>query len=257
MTGEMVAFLDADDAYHPLYLQRLMEAIEKDHSDMSICEIHQGVDYDDFLKAPLKDGTSCIDQNVALFKMYDNGWALMISPCNKLYNKELFKNLRFPEGRCFEDLPTINRAIFNCRQISILDAELYFYHITPSSASKTKRSVELLDREWALRSHWKFLCQNGKKDLAYQAVVFYLEKMIDTYHRILSSDKPEDCSIIRARFTSTYRKYRRKINISPELAEKIFEFRYPTLSTILCIVRRDGIVKTSMRFIRKRLGMKK
>ena len=255
--GEYIAFIDADDAYHPSYLQRLIEAIEKDHSDMSICGIYEGVDYEGFLHAPLKDGTACIDTDVAFSRMYDNEWAIMISPWNKLYKREIFIDLRFPDGRYFEDASTTNLAIFQCSQISVLGAEMYFYHITPNSSSKTLRSVELLDREKALRSHWEFFFKHGRKDLAYQAIPFYLEELMMIHSKIQRSDRPEDCAIIRDRFLCTYRKYWRKTNPSPRRADQIFDFRYPTLSSVRSLIRRDGIWKTVKRFIRKRLGKEK
>jgi glycosyltransferase involved in cell wall biosynthesis len=255
--GEYISFIDADDAYHPFYLQRLVEAMEKDHSDISICGMFEGVDYEGFLRAALQDGATCIDMETAFSRMYDQDWGIMISPCNKLYKSELFSDLRFPDGRYFEDLFTINRAIYKCCTLTVLDAALYFYHFTPNSSSKTARSTELLDRECAVRSHWEFFLQNGRKDLAYQAISFYLARLVDSYYRIQSSDRPEDCAIIRKLFIRTYRKYWRKVTASPERTEIIEYYRHPTLRTIRTIVRRDGIVKTATRFIRKRLGKKK
>lgn len=256
MQGEYLTFIDADDAYHPSYLQFLIEAIEKDQSDLSVCGMYEGVDYDGYLKTSLRTDRVCIDRDVALSGMYNGEWAIMISPCNKLFKQKLMSDIRFPDGRCFEDLSVVNRAIFKCRKVSVLNAQLYFYHVTPNSASKTKSSRELLDREWALRSHWEFLFQNGKKDLAYQAIGFYLERLVDTHYRILSSDRPEDCDIIRDYFNRTYRKYWRKIRFSRECAERIFDYRHPTLGTIRYLIRQDGVVKVATRFIKKRLGIK-
>lgn len=256
MQGEYVAFIDADDAYHPSYLKKLMSVMAADHSDMSICGIFKGVDYEEFLALPLKDETACIDMDTAFTRMYDNEWPLMISPWNKLYKKKLFETLRFPDGCYFEDASTTNLAVFQCNKISVLKAEMYFYNITPNSSSKTMRSVELLDREKALRSHWEYFLSNGRRDLAYKAIPFYLEQLIGIDYKIGRSDRPEDCAIIRDRFISTYRKYWRKCYTSKERAEKIFDFRYPTLGSVRYLIRRDGCVKTLTRFVKKRLGFK-
>ena len=253
--GDYISFIDADDAYHPSFLQMLMDAMKRDHSDLAVCGIRIGVDYDEFLTTPLDTAAECIDMYTAFSRMYDNDWTRMISPCNKLFKREHFEDLRYPEGQYFEDASTTNLAIFQCSKISVLDAKMYFYHITPNSSSKTLRSAELLDRERALRSHWEFFFQNGRKDLAYQAIPFYLEELIMIRFNINKSDRPEDCDIILKRFNRTYRKYWRKTTPSRERAEKIFDFRHPTLSSVRSVIRRDGIGKTAMRFIRKRLGI--
>lgn len=252
--GTYVAFIDADDAYHPSYLKSLMDAMKKDDSDMAICGIFRGVNYEEFLNNPVKRTNVCIDMHCAFEKMYDGEWVTMISPCNKLYKKELFENVRFPKGRYFEDAATTNLAIFQCKTIAVLEAELYFYHITPNSSSKTKRSVELLDREWALRSHWEFFFEHGEKQLAYLAIPFYMEQLLVIYYKIAESDKPEDCQIIRDRLESTYRKYWRKTKPSRERSSKIFAFRHPRMWTVCYLIRCDGVMKTTARFIKKRLG---
>jgi hypothetical protein len=189
--------------------------------------------------------------------MYNGEWPLFITPCNKLYKAEQFKELRFPEGQYFEDASTTNLALYQCETVSVLDASMYFYNITPGSSSKTKRSVELLDREKALRSHWEFFLKEGKKDLAYQAIPFYLQELLMIHSKIRESDRPEDCAIIRKRFLSTYRKYRRKIKITKERREQFFDFRHPFLGTVRYMIRQDGIFKTAKRFIQKRLGFRK
>jgi hypothetical protein len=189
--------------------------------------------------------------------MYNGEWPLFITPCNKLYKAEQFKELRFPEGQYFEDASTTNLALYQCKNVSILDASMYFYNITPGSSSKTKRSVELLDREKALRSHWEFFLKEGRKDLAYQAIPFYLHELLLIHSKIRESDRPEDCAIIRERFCSTYRKYWRKAKVSDERGKKIVDFRYPRLGAVRYYIRQDGAIKTVKRIIQKGLGFRK
>ena len=46
---------------------------------------------------------------------------------NKLYKRELFKNIRFPEGRYFEDIFIMYRIFDLCERISVLDSPSYHY----------------------------------------------------------------------------------------------------------------------------------
>lgn len=250
--GDYLAFIDADDVYHPQYLELLVDASVREYADLVICEISRGTDYDAFLKSDVSKNSCVITIDQAFSMMYGGEWPLMISPWNKLYAKHLFKTVRFPDGRYFEDAATVNLAMYSSNQICLLNAPLYFYYTTPNSSSKTKRSVELLDREWALRSHWEHFFRECRKDLAYLALPFYLVELISIYHRIKASDKPEDCSIIQEQFEKTYKTYRRKVIFTEVQKDQILAFRYPHIYDIRNMVRKDGIVMTIIGFVRRK-----
>lgn len=251
--GDYLTFLDSDDLYHPQYLVFLLETAVQENADLVICGITRGTDYAPFLKSEVDTKCSVITTDQAFAKMYGGQWPLIISPWNKLYAKRLFETTRFPDGRFFEDAATVNLAMYASNRVCILESPLYFYYITPNSSSKTKRSAELLDREWALRSHWEFFLREGRKDLAYLALPFYLVELISIYHRIEASDKPEDCRIIRAIFEKTYKAYRHKVTFTETQKDQILAFRYPHIYDIRSMVRNDGIIGTLSGFVKRKL----
>jgi len=250
--GEYLAFIDADDVYHGRYLEFLSIAMEQEAADLVVCGISRGIDYDLFLESSVGYSCSAIDGDSAFERMYGGEWPCMIAPVNKLYRKELFDPVRFPEGRYFEDAATTNLAIYRCNRICAVDTELYFYHITENSSSKTTRSNELLDREKALRSHWEFFFKEGRTDLAYCALPFYITELISIYHRIENSDRPGDCAIIRNCFDETLRKYRAKIKFTEAQKEEIFKFTHPTWYDLRNMVRQDGVFGTLWGFVRRK-----
>ena len=46
---------------------------------------------------------------------------------NKLYKKDLFRDLRYPKGRIFEDEFTTYKALYKCSKICFVDLPLYYY----------------------------------------------------------------------------------------------------------------------------------
>lgn len=251
--GDYLTFLDSDDLYHPQYLVFLLETAVQENADLVICGITRGDDYRTFLEHGTIGNHTVISTGQAFSMMYGGEWPRMIAPVNKLYRKDLFANIRFPEGRFFEDAATTNLAIYESKRIAVLQSNLYFYYTTPNSSSKTKRSAELLDREWALRSHWEFFLREGRKDLAYLALPFYLVELISIYHRIEASDKPEDCRIIRAIFEKTYKAYRHKVTFTETQKDQILAFRHPHIYDIRSMVRNDGIIGTLSGFVKRKL----
>lgn len=251
--GDYFAFIDADDVYHPRYVELLIQAALIDCADLVVCGITQGTDCSFFLKEEVNAACHVVSQEQAFALMYGGEWPLMISPWNKLYARELFAVTRFPDGRFFEDAATVNLAVYGASRICLLDCPLYFYFVVPNSSSKTKRSVELLDREWALRSHWEYFFRENRPDLAYLALPFYLVELISIYHRIEISDKPEDCQIIRDQFERYYKQYRKKIVLSEKQKDQILAFRHPNAYDIRNMVREKGIIGTFIGFIKRKL----
>lgn len=251
--GDYLAFIDADDVYHPCYLELLLRAALQETADLVVCDITRGTDCKPFLNTEVNASHRLVSKEQAFALMYGGEWPLMISPWNKLYSRELFAISHFPDSRFFEDAATINLAIYGAKCICLLDSPLYFYYITPNSSSKTKRSVELLDREWALRSHWEFFFREKRPDLAYLALPFYFVELISIYHRIEISDKPEDCQIIRDKFECYYKQYKKKIALSKSQNDQILAFRYPNAYDIRNMVREHGIIGTLIGFIRRKL----
>ena len=251
--GDYFAFLDADDVYHPQYLELMLIPIHNCTNAISICEICSGTDATMFLGNQRNGHYSETTPTAAFTEMYEKKWHYYSSHCNKVYSRQMVNSFSFPDGRCFEDVATVQYAIYKASKINCIHDSLYFYYVTPNSSSKTKRSVELLDREWALRSHWEHFFREDREDLAYLAMPFYLVELISIYHRIELSDKPEDCQIIRDKFEQCYKQYRNKIILSDKQKDQILAFRHPKTYDIRNMVREQGIIGTIIGFVKRKL----
>lgn len=251
--GDYFAFIDADDVYHPRYLELLIHSALTECADLVVCGITQGTDCSLFRKEEVNAACHVVNKEQAFTLMYGGEWPLMISPWNKLYARKLFDSTRFPDGRFFEDAATVNLAVYGASRICLLDCPLYFYFVVPNSSSKTKRSVELLDREWALRTHWELFFREERVDLAYLALPFYLVELISIYHRIEISDKPEDCRIICDKFERCYKQYRKKIILTEKQKDQILAFRHPKAYDIRNMIRKQGVFGTVTGFVKRKL----
>ena len=252
-TGEYIAFLDADDAYHPLYLEYMVNAALAYDSDIALCTITRGTDATEFLLSDRKSQFFVISVEDSFRLMYGGDWLNMIAPVTKLYAKHIFDKVRFPAGMYFEDAATMNLALYYSNRIAKTGESLYFYNMTPNSSSVTKKSIELLDREKALRSHLEFYLQEGRTDLVLLNVPFYLIELIGIYHRIKQSDKPEDCELIKEKFETIYRQYKKKVSFTQQQKSQILAFRHPKLYDLKNMTKQDGIVGTIARFIKRKV----
>ena len=150
--GEYIAFCDSDDAYHPDFIKRMLETI--DIADVSVCrfESHKcllgiGKVYGRFngrskgKPAPIAKAGSY--DRVEALRAHING-LINTAVWDKLYRKELWKDIRFPDGHIYEDLDVVYRVLDRCGRVNVTDQVLYFYRIRPGSITHTctKESCE-------------------------------------------------------------------------------------------------------------------
>ena len=156
-TGEYIAFLDSDDAFHPDFIRLMLEAIEG--VDVAVCqyEVHQ-----------LKMNTRCWIEPRAKKGFYNRAEALRalvdgkinVSVWNKLYRKDLWNEIRFPEGHNYEDIDTTFRIFDQCRKLNFVDYPLYLHRKHPGSITETISRKNIEDRNLAMEHVETFVTAN-------------------------------------------------------------------------------------------------
>lgn len=62
------------------------------------------------------------------------------SACDKLYRRELFREIRFPLGKTMEDVPTTYRVVLNAGRAAMCPEPIYHYFHRPGSITTTSIS---------------------------------------------------------------------------------------------------------------------
>ena len=126
--GQYISFIDGDDYIHPQTIEIMLKECLRNSSNISACGIIK--DYNDLLSFErINEYKSEIINKNNIFNKYfesDNHYDLNIS-CNKLYYRDLFKDVRFPVGRLHEDVLTTFKLLDLCESISIVQCDLYVY----------------------------------------------------------------------------------------------------------------------------------
>ena len=105
--GEYIAFVDGDDFVDKKYIDILLKSLNKYKADIACCRhLRTSKEYcerEEYLdKEIVFSGENILKE----FLKED-----MVSCCGKLYRRKIFKDLRFPVGRCFgEDIITVFKA---------------------------------------------------------------------------------------------------------------------------------------------------
>ena len=122
-TGEYIGYVDSDDWIEPDMFSKLMKACIDNDADISICGVYR--DYTD-KSVPQKSPSVVLNRDEALEKLLAN-YQVQDYAVNKLYKKDLWKEIRYPEGRFFEDILTTYKTFKLANKVAIIEDCLYHY----------------------------------------------------------------------------------------------------------------------------------
>lgn len=145
MTGDFFSFVDSDDYVRTDYISRMLSYLNKDNSDMVICSFEKVIgekDCSQFLKT--ESDYEVYDRETIQFKMLSRQVPMYAH--GKMFRNNLKKWIRFPEGRLFEDVPTVWNVVKHVNKVSYISDRLYFYRQRLGSIVNTKYRHERLDQ---------------------------------------------------------------------------------------------------------------
>lgn len=214
--GEWMVFVDGDDYVEPRFIERLFHEAVMIDADIVMCNY--------ILRT--EDGTVIENQNYSVVpgkKAFGNLEALLLFEnrkygtffdvvWNKIYRKELFEAIRFPEGvSLVEDISVLPEIYYNANRLAILDDKLYNYVIRANSIS---RSTYSLKEDYQIR--WPILEQRLKSYVLWDVKELVLLHLIHMYSYTEHFNPNESMMMrkIQKNFRQMYRNGHYKTRIS-------------------------------------------
>ena len=139
-TGDYIAFLDPDDAFHPKMIEQLYEALMQQSADLVSCGYDtyetEGCFETEERTEPVKFGTVVsVSGKDAIHDLAEGNFPVIV--WNKLYPKRIWETLRFPEGRFYEDIWIMPAVLSHCDRIAIVPDALVYHRKRASSITST------------------------------------------------------------------------------------------------------------------------
>lgn len=129
-TGEWIGWVDADDWIAPDMFSYLLENALSEQADVCSCGR-----YEELAGSTGFYGTTepaLLDQKGAIRALLESR-VLDDALYDKLWKRELFQGIRFPEGKTYEDLATVYRLFCQAERILCLPEPKYHYRRRPGS----------------------------------------------------------------------------------------------------------------------------
>lgn len=126
-TGAYVGFVDSDDWIEPDTYETMLRLMQTYDAQMS-CAGRYDVAEETLTKSvglcPEKEACISGEELAGKIFLWDHCDS---SACDKLYCRELFEGIRYPEGRVCEDVPVTYRVALKAKRVVMCDKPLYNY----------------------------------------------------------------------------------------------------------------------------------
>lgn len=182
-TGDFICFIDSDDCVKKNYVERLLNALEANEADVSVCA-YQYL-YKNIIEHQSMDPTGSVSEKEFILRFLTD-WKCGLL-WNKIFKASLIGNIRFEEGHKIDDEFFTYKIIMNAKKIVIIDEELYVYRMRASSVmqSKGKNYEKMLQDQFEYITKRYFDVTQKYPDLEQN----YLENLIDNYIRLIDGSR--------------------------------------------------------------------
>ena len=234
--GKYIGFVDSDDWISPQMYEKLILMCEKNDLDMAVCGVKKC--YNDSSKDYICYNTindKILNREEAITEIFVNH-SFGEEACNKIYKKDIFKTIRYPEGKIHEDTYCICDIVDMCRKIGYSKEIGYFYYQRSNSIMNSVTpnidKIESVSKVLEYLKHYSkiyFKCSSGLLSAPLRNLSYILKEKTKNNNKYLKGLK------------SFYRKYRQNViknkyiskgekiimlslSVSPQITKVLFIF---------------------------------
>ena len=134
-TGEYLTFVDSDDYIKDYMIEVMIKAIANTGAEIALAKMteFEKLFFDDtVIPNPVEMNSEKVLK--AIFKEKH----ITTSASAKIYKKELWKDVKYPQDKIFEDYYTIYKLIDKASKCVFVNNYVYYYRPNPSGIMKTK-----------------------------------------------------------------------------------------------------------------------
>ncbi len=183
ISGQYVSFIDSDDWVDIEYYEHLISIAEQHDADIVVSGM-KIVDNENISNMPIKNFMT--DNFAQKIKELQNG-----AVWGKLFRTVLFKGIKFPDGRYYEDNIVLLETMFYAKIVISTNRVSYYYFMNQSGTCRTTKMVSKKneDRLYSARSMMSFAKEHGLgqnmaiKDFILRTVICdFISKSSPYYH---------------------------------------------------------------------------
>lgn len=181
--GAYIAFVDSDDFIANNMMEQLYRKCVDENADMAMCDVAVYVDGEGVRphESPMTD--MCLNQAELVEEMIGpEAWHYIV-PWNKLFRKEVFETIRFPEGYIHEDAAIAHRIAGMCQKVAQIPEELYYYRQNMQGTMNSAYSIKRTDNLMALADRIAYAGERNWGNMLECTISRYVYQFFDDYFK--------------------------------------------------------------------------
>lgn len=185
--GKYIVFVDSDDYVHEKMLEDLYESIIESDSDVALCNFIYVNEFGEELedrnvKSPINN--EILTSYDALNRLSAINDCYYVVAWNKLYKRDLFEDMEFPDGKCHEDEFIVHEIFDKCKTVSCIKTPLYYYVQRCDSIMRQKYTIKRLDAVEAFVNRTQYFLGKAFFDMALNSLSAGLTTISEGYKNL-------------------------------------------------------------------------
>ncbi len=181
--GEYIGFVDSDDYISLKMYEYLYNLIITKNADLSICNVYNVIGDKNIIQN--KQNGIQIYNKIDILKEIIMDRNVQSYPVNKLYKRELLKDIVYPVGKNYEDIATTFHIIEKCNKVVVSDKPLYYYLKREDSIVSTIKEETIKDYINIIIERFLYI-EQYYSDLKI-VNIYYLAKTLITAHNDINN----------------------------------------------------------------------
>ena len=142
-TGKYIMFIDSDDYIEKTTVEKLYNNISSNGADISICNFFYSYKNENIRNNAILNTT--IDDESKFSYLYGKYSLQTIISWNKLYKRELFNEIRYPDGLIHEDQYIICDLLDKSKKINYMTDEILYYYVQRDNSIMSTFNINRFD----------------------------------------------------------------------------------------------------------------
>lgn len=231
MTGDYVTFVDSDDYLAPDAVEILYDALIRNDADVSVGNmksVNEKNETADFY-VPCTEETVLTGEDIL---------STILQPCapNRLYRAEIFKDIRYPVGRLYEDVFVYHKVLAKTKKMVLTGKTVYYYLVRSGSIMHGDYNIRFTDIIDAIKERYEWLDSTGQTGLADEARLFIYSRTAVAYAHLDKNDPVHAARLeeIRKIYADCYKILIKKESLSAKQKIRLWLLMYfPAVHTKL------------------------
>lgn len=194
-TGAFVGFVDSDDWIAPNMYELLINTAEQYNTDIVSSKYVLVTNENEYINNKNSLSIEVYNDDDKLKYYLRNSLSatsLEIPVCTKLYNRNLFKEIRFPIGKIYEDIYTNYLLFSKAKQIAVINEVCYFYFQNKNSITKSQFQKKNLDLITACNQIIDAVVLESDSELLSLAITFKCKNYLSLLIKLVNVKEESD-----------------------------------------------------------------